>query len=65
MESAKNEFADIADSWLCALAMTYNYVIVTQETYKPDIKKRLKYQMFAGNLIFLILICCNSYGKSA
>ncbi len=30
-ESAKAEFADVADSWLCAHAMTYDYIIVTQE----------------------------------
>ncbi|MGI6551864.1 MAG: DUF4411 family protein [Bacillota bacterium] len=41
-ESAKIEFANIADSWLCALAITYNYVIVTQETYQPEIKRRVK-----------------------
>lgn len=41
-ESAKSEFASVADSWLCALALTYDHVIVTQETYEPHIKRRVK-----------------------
>lgn len=41
-ESAKAEFADVADSWLCAHAMTYDYIIVTQEIYEPDIKRKIK-----------------------
>lgn len=41
-EVAKAEFANVADSWLCAHALTYDYVIVTQETYDPNIKNRVK-----------------------
>lgn len=41
-EVAKAEFASVADSWLCAHALTYGYIIVTQETYEPDIKNRVK-----------------------
>lgn len=41
-EVAKAEFASVADSWLCAHALTYGYIIVTQETYDPNIKNRVK-----------------------
>ena len=41
-ESAKVEFASIADSWLCAHALTYGYIVVTQEKYNPNIKNRVK-----------------------
>jgi len=40
--SAKSQFAEEPDFWLCAHAMTYNYMIVTQEKYKPNIKKKVK-----------------------
>lgn len=41
-ESAKRAFADKADSWLCALALAYGYVITTQEDYKPGAKNVVK-----------------------
>lgn len=39
---AKEEFASVADSWLCAYALTYDEIIVTEEIYDADIKKRVK-----------------------
>lgn len=41
-ESAKREFASVADSWICALALAYGYTVVTQEDYQPDAKKIVK-----------------------
>ena len=41
-QSAKDEFASVADSWLCAHALTYEYIVVTQEKYEPNIKKQVK-----------------------
>src|SRR5690606_19510790 len=41
-ESAKRKFAAVADSWLCALALAYGYVVVTQEKYEPAAKKNVK-----------------------
>lgn len=41
VDAAKTEFASVADSWLIALAKAYNYIIVTHEEYKPDVKKRI------------------------
>jgi len=41
-ETAKNEFASVADSWICAYGMAYGNVIVTNEKYEPDIKKKIK-----------------------
>lgn len=41
-EYAKAEFARVGDSWLCAHALTYDYIVVTQESYEPNIKKRVK-----------------------
>jgi len=40
-DSAKSEFASVADSWLIAYAMTYGYKIVTHEQFKRDVKKRI------------------------
>lgn len=50
-ESAKQEFASVADSWICAHALAYNYVVVTLERYQPDAKKRI-----------LIPNICKQYG---
>ena len=36
---AKNQFADVADSWLVAFAKAYNYVVVTHEQPKNSPKK--------------------------
>ena len=41
-EVAKSEFARVADSWLCAHALTSGYIIVTLEKFEPNIKKRIK-----------------------
>lgn len=41
-QSAKNEFASIADSWLCAYALAYGSTIVTLETYQAGVKNRVK-----------------------
>lgn len=40
--TAKNEFASVADSWLCAYGMTYEDIIVTEEKYEPNIKIKVK-----------------------
>lgn len=40
--AAKADFASVADSWICAHALAKGYVVVTQETYDPNIKKRVK-----------------------
>lgn len=39
-ESAKYVFADAPDSWLCAHALANGYVVVTEESYDPNIKKK-------------------------
>lgn len=41
IQSAKDEFASVADSWLCAYGLAYNYTIVTYEKYQPNVKKRI------------------------
>lgn len=41
-ESAKADFAGSVDSWLCAHALVYSYVIATQEVYEPKVKKIVK-----------------------
>lgn len=41
-ETAKDEFASIADSWLCAYGMAYGDVLVTNEKFEPAIRKRVK-----------------------
>lgn len=38
---AKTEFAGIADSWVVAFAKTYNCIVVTQEQYSRDARKRI------------------------
>ncbi len=38
---AKTEFATGADGWLVAYAKTHDLVLVTDEKYNPDIKKRI------------------------
>lgn len=40
-DSAKSEFASVADSWLIACAKAFNYILVTHEEYDPNIKKRI------------------------
>ncbi|MGB4460130.1 MAG: DUF4411 family protein [Bacillota bacterium] len=41
-QSAKDEFASKADSWLCAYGLALGATIVTLETYDPEIRKRVK-----------------------
>lgn len=41
-QSAKEEFASKADSWLCAYALAYGHTIVTLEKYQAEIKNRIK-----------------------
>ncbi len=43
-DEAKEEFADNtnADAWIIAYAKAHDFVIVTQETYEPDAKKKIK-----------------------
>lgn len=41
-QSAKDEFASIADSWLCVYALAYGSTIVTLETYQAGVKNRVK-----------------------
>ncbi len=40
-QAAKDEFANIADSWLCAHALAHGYVIITQEKRNPESKRRV------------------------
>lgn len=39
---AKEEFASVADSWLCAYALAYDEIIVTEEIYDANIKNNVK-----------------------
>ena len=41
-ETAKDEFASIADSWLCAYGMAYGDILVTNEKFEPAIRRRIK-----------------------
>ena len=43
-DSAKTEFSaeDNADAWLIAFALTKNCIVVTEETFDPNIKKKIK-----------------------
>lgn len=41
-ESAKYEFAMLADSWICAYGLALKLPIVTLEKYQTDIKKAVK-----------------------
>lgn len=38
---AKAEFADVADSWLVAFAKAYNCIVVTQEQYSRDARRKI------------------------
>ena len=40
--SAKEEFASLPDSWLCAYGLAYGETIVTLEKYQAGIKNRIK-----------------------
>ncbi len=41
-QSAKEEFASLPDSWLCAYGLAYGDKIVTLEKYQTEIKSRIK-----------------------
>ena len=38
---AKTEFARVADGWLAAYARVHNVVVVTQEVFNADVRKRV------------------------
>ncbi|MGD9897198.1 MAG: DUF4411 family protein [Candidatus Methylacidiphilaceae bacterium] len=40
--SAKDEFARVSDAWLIAHAMAKGSIVVTNETYDPKIRKKIK-----------------------
>ncbi|HZK56157.1 MAG TPA: DUF4411 family protein [Desulfosporosinus sp.] len=40
-DSAKTEFASVADSWLIAFAKAHNYTVVTHEIYSADVRRRI------------------------
>lgn len=39
--AAKTEYANAADGWLVAYAKSNGFVVVTQEVYNPEIKKKV------------------------
>lgn len=41
MDEAKSEFASVADGWVVAYAKAYDLVVVTQEVYAADVRKRV------------------------
>lgn len=41
-QHAKAEFMSVSDGWLIAYAKAKNKIVVTQETFEPNIKKRVK-----------------------
>jgi len=41
-QTAKDEFASIADSWLCAYGLAFNIPIVTLETFQANTRKIIK-----------------------
>ena len=40
--STKSAFASDPDSWLCAPALAYKYVVVTEGTYDPNRRNKVK-----------------------
>lgn len=40
-ESAKAEFASVADSWLIACAKAHDFIIVTHEVYDENIRRKI------------------------
>lgn len=40
-DAAKSEFASVADSWLVAYAKAFGCIVVTHETYSPNIKRKI------------------------
>ena len=41
LPEAKTEFARVADGWLAAYARVHNAVVVTQEVFNADVRKRV------------------------
>lgn len=41
-QSAKDEFARVTDSWLCAYGLAWGMPIVTLEKFDADIKRKIK-----------------------
>ncbi len=41
-DEAKHEFADDPDAWVIAYAEVRGYVVVTHETYEPNIRRKIK-----------------------
>jgi hypothetical protein len=41
-DAAKADFASGADGWLVAKAMADNYVVVTREQFRPEIKRKVQ-----------------------
>jgi hypothetical protein len=41
IDSAKKEFATVADGWLVAFAKTNNLILVTHEAYRPNVRNRV------------------------
>ncbi len=43
-------YDEVADSWLCAHALTFSYTIVTEETHERDSKRKVKIPNMCENL---------------
>ena len=41
MQAAKHEFAQAADGWLAAYAKTHNAIVVTNEVYNENSRRRV------------------------
>ena len=41
LPAAKFEFAEAADGWLAAYAKTHNAVVVTNEVFDPNVRRRI------------------------
>ena len=41
LPGAKTEFAEVADGWVAAYARVHNAVVVTQEVFNADVRKRI------------------------
>ena len=41
LPEAKTEFAEVADGWVAAYARVHNAVVVTQEVFNADVRKRV------------------------
>ena len=41
LRAAKDEFAQVADGWLAAYAKAHNAIVVTNEVFDPNVKRRV------------------------